>query len=87
MKNWKQAKADYLNDHLSKELANHPIRLNAFKRIESVFAEKFPKPLKDHSVFDNITKPYMMKLYECLKGYALNGAERSIFNGLYKFSK
>jgi hypothetical protein len=87
MKNWKQSRALYIKDHLTKDLANHAIRLNALKKIESVFAAKFSEPLNDNAVFDNINKAYLMKLYECLKGHAVNGAEKSVFNGLYKFSK
>ncbi len=87
MKNWKQAKAAYVENHLSKKLVGHNIRLNALGKIEAVFAEKFPEPLKDYNVFENISKTYLVKLYECLKGYALNGAEKSVFTGLYKFSK
>ena len=87
MKNWKQASELYIRDHLAKNLADHNIRLNAFKRIELTFSEKFSEPLYDKDVFQNVSKPYLMKLYECLKGYDLNSAEKSVFTGLYKFSK
>ena len=87
MKNWKKAKLAYVKGHLAKNLADHSIRLNALKKIEGVFAEKFPEPLKDDNIFKNISKRYLVKLYECLKGYALNAAEKSVFSGLYKFSK
>lgn len=87
MKNWKQAKEAYIKDHLTKQLANPEIRLNALTAIEKNFKEKFPEPLTDEGVFLNIGKLYLMKLYECLKGKVLNDAEKSVFNGLYKFSK
>lgn len=86
MKNWKQAKGAYIKDHLAKKLAEHSIRLNALKKIEKVFAERFPLPMSDNEVFRNISKRYFFKLYECLKGTLLNGAEKSVINGLYKFS-
>jgi hypothetical protein len=86
MKNWKQAKAIYIEAHLAKPLANHAIRLNALSKIESTFAEKFPAPLADKNVFQNISKTYLIMLYELLKGKALNGAETAVFNGLYKYA-
>ncbi|MES2430947.1 MAG: hypothetical protein V4556_08420 [Bacteroidota bacterium] len=87
MKTWDKAKDAYKKDHLTKQLANHKIRLSALAAIEKVFKEKFVVVLKDENVFININKIYLMKLYECLKGKSLNGAEKSVFNGLYKFSK
>lgn len=87
MKNWNQAKKDYIKDHLSKNLSDHNIRLNALRKIETVFSDNFSEPLYDEKVFQNISKIYLMKLYECLKGYGLNGAEKSVFNGIYRFSK
>jgi hypothetical protein len=86
MKNWKQAKEAYIKDHLSRALAVPKIRLNALTAIERVFKEKFPVILEDKYVFINIKKEYLVKLYECLKGRSINGAEKSVFNGLYKFS-
>jgi hypothetical protein len=87
MKNWKQAKDAYIKDHLSKELEQPERRLNALKAIEKTFQEEFPKLLKDDEVFNNIKKNYMLKLYECLKSSSLSSAEKSVFNGLYKFAK
>lgn len=87
MKSWKQAREIYIKDHMAKNLADHSIRLNALKRIEEIFSEKFSEPLYDKEVFQNVSKTYLMKLYECLKGYRLNSAEKSVFTGLYKFSK
>ncbi len=87
MNNWRKAKEAYIKDHLTKQLASPKIRLNALTAIEKNFKEKFPEPLTDENVFLNISKVYLMKLYECLKGKELNGAEKSVFNGLYKFSK
>ena len=87
MKNWKQAKDSYVKDHIARHLAKPEIRLYALKAIEKTFKEKFPEPLKDENVFMNISKVYLMKLYECLKGSSLNDAEKSVFTGLYKFSK
>ena len=87
MKNWENTRNSFVNDHLAKELVDHNIRLNALKKIEKVFSEKFPELLGDENVFQNISKIYIMKLYECFKGLRLNGAEKSVFNGLYKFCK
>lgn len=87
MKSWKQAREIYIKDHMAKTLTDHSIRLNALKRIEGIFSEKFSEPLYDKEVFQNVSKTYLMKLYECLKGYRLNSSEKSVFTGLYKFSK
>lgn len=87
MKNWKQTKQMYIKDHLTKTIKQPGRRLNALKAIEKVFKEKFHEMLKDENVFQHISKMYLIKLYECLKGRGVNGAEKSVFNGLYKFSK
>jgi hypothetical protein len=87
MKNWKQAKVAYTKDHLSKSLVQPERRLNALDSIENTFRNKFPELLKDDNVFQNINKMYLSKLYECMKGRDLNSAEKSVFTGLYKFSK
>ena len=86
MRNWKQAKEAYIKDHLSKTLAQPERRLNALKAIEHVFSQQFPELLADNKVFINIKEMYLIKLYECLKGTSLSSAEKSVFNGLYKFS-
>jgi hypothetical protein len=87
MENWKQAEDAYIKDHLTKPLASPEIRLNALTAIEKNFRQKFTEPLTDERVFLNISKVYLLKLYECLKVKALNGAEKSVFNGLFKFSR
>lgn len=87
MSSFDQAKAAYLLDHNAKSLAKPQLRINALSAIENCFIEKFPEALKDQRLFDNISKPYFSKLYECLKGRSLNGSESSVINGLYKFSK
>lgn len=87
MKNWKQTKHLYIQDHLSQSFKQPERRPNALKAIEKVFKEKFPELLKDENIFQNISKMYLIKLYECLKGRVVNGAEKSVFTGLYKFSK
>ena len=86
MKNWQQAKETYIKDHLSKSLEQPERRLNALKAIEKTFQENFPELLNDKNVFQNIKKMYFLKLYECLKGSSLSGAEKSVISGLYKFS-
>jgi hypothetical protein len=86
MKNWQQAKEAFIKDHLSKSLEQPERRLNALKAIEKIFQGKFPELLNDKNVFDNFKKMYFLKLYECLKGRSLSSAEKSVINGLYKFS-
>lgn len=86
MRNWTQTKKAYIKDHLSKYLRQPERRLNALAAIERKFAEEFPELLKDEHVFMNIKKMYFLKLCECLKGSLLSNAEKSVVNGLYKFS-
>jgi hypothetical protein len=87
MKNWKQAKKEYIKDHLSQNMAQPERRINALAAIENILNEQFPALLKDDEVFTNIKRMYFIKLYECLKGPALSDAEKSVINGLYKFSR
>lgn len=87
MKNWKQTKDLYVKDHLAKTLEQPERRINALNAIEKVFNDKFPELLNDEQVFTNIAKVYLIKLYECLKGNSLSSAEKSVFTGLYNFSK
>lgn len=86
MKNWKQAKEAYIKDHLSKTLEQPERRLKALEAIEKVFSQQFPELLEDNEVFTNIKKVYLLKLYECLKGTNVSGAEKSVINGLFKSS-
>lgn len=87
MSTFYKAKAAYITDHKAKPLAQPERRLNALAAMENVFKEIFPEVLQDKSLFDNITKTYFSKLYECLKGSPLSGADKSVITGLYKFSK
>lgn len=87
MSSFQQAKKAFIADHTTKLLADPLRRLNALTAIEKAFKEKFPEALKDEDLFHNISKPYFSKLYECLKGSSLSGAEKSVIAGLYKFSK
>lgn len=86
MKNWKQAKQAYITDHMKKPLAAHSIRLNALKKIESVM-QAHAQDLLVETFFRGIAKNDFLKLYEKWKGIPLNGAEKSVINGLYKFSE
>ena len=87
MKNWKQAKDAYVQDHLSKDLVQPQRRISALRAIESRFQANHPDIINDKNVFKNINKESLISLYKKLKGKELNGAEKSVFNGLYKFSE
>lgn len=87
MNNYFQAKAAYIADHKAKPLAQPERRLNALAAMENIFKQKFPEALQDNNLFTNISKVYFSKLYECLKGSSLSGADKSVITGLYKFSK
>lgn len=87
MKDWKQAKTAYINDHLKKSLVQPGRRLSALNAIEKTFKEKFNELLNDENVFQNIGEMYLLKLYECMKGKNLSAAEKSVIAGLYKFSR
>lgn len=87
MKTYQQTKAAYIADHIAKPLAQPERRLSALESLEKKFKAKYPEALQDKMLFANISKPYFTKLYECLKGNALSGADKSVITGLYKFSK
>jgi hypothetical protein len=87
MKTFYEAKKIYIAYHKSQDYKDQERRLNALNALEKEFKYKFPEALQDEDLFANIKKPYFSKLYQCLKGKALNGAEISVINGLYKFSK
>lgn len=86
MKNWKQAKQKYIEDHLSKTLAQTKRRLDALQAIELLIETARPELLKDENLFGNIDKPSFLKMYETIKSTVLSSAEMSVINGLYKFS-
>ena len=86
MKNWKQAKELYIKDHLAKPLKKPQIRLSALATIEKKFQEKSPNTIDNENIFADISEFDFAKLYERLKGYSLNSAEKSVIHGLYKFA-
>jgi len=86
MKTYNDAKKAYVKDHLSKDLRAPQIRLNALERIEST-VQKFDKELLSGSnLFIKYSKMEFSEKYELWKGYSLNGAEKSVIVGLFKFS-
>ncbi|MGY3055668.1 hypothetical protein ACVWYG_003889 [Pedobacter sp. UYEF25] len=86
MKNWKRVKEKYIEDHLSKTLANTKRRLAALKAIELLIEIKKPELLKDDNLFESMDKTSFMKMYETIKKADLSSAEKSVINGLYKFA-
>lgn len=86
MKNWKQAKQKYIEDHLSKTLAQTKRRLDALKAIELLIETTRPELLKDENLFENMDKSTFLKMYEVIKKAELSSAEKSVINGLYKFA-
>lgn len=86
MKNWKQAKEKYIEDHLSKTLAQTKRRLDALKAIELLIETNKPEFLRDENLFENMDKSSFLKMYEDIKQANLSSAEKSVINGLYKFA-
>jgi hypothetical protein len=86
MKNWEQVKEAYIKDHEAKPLKAPAIRLNALKNIEEAIRQYNYKLLEQDMVFRKYSKEGFLDLYTKLKGKPLNGAEKSVIHGLYKFS-
>lgn len=87
MKTWQEAKAAYLKDHLSKPLKAPNIRIGALGNIENATTNKNPEYLKGDEIFTKFDRNAFLDFYESQKGTHLNGAEKSLINGLYKFCK
>jgi len=87
MKTYTEAKRDYVKDHLSKDLKSPTIRLNALTRIEDTIQSKSPDLLKNDNLFTKYDKNSFELQYLNWKSYDLNGAEKSVIVGLFKFSK
>jgi hypothetical protein len=86
MKTWNEAKNAYIKVHLSKPLKSPNIRLNALKNIEGFLNEIYKTLLKDNTIFKKYNEGAILDYYLKLKGKPLNGAEKSVIHGLYKFS-
>ena len=86
MKDWNKAKNAYIKDHLSKPLKAPNIRLNALENIETAIKNDNYKLLAENEIFIKYTREAMLDYYLKLKGKPLNSAEKSVIQGLYKFS-
>ena len=87
MKTFKEAKASYINDHLSKELTTQPKRrLNALAAIEKIMMENEPSLLAAGNLFEKYDKHSFQIQYAEWKNKPLSGAEKSVIVGLFKFA-
>lgn len=85
MKSWKHTKEAYIKDHLSKPLESPSTRLNALNNIEEAITRYNYKLLDEDTVFRKYSKESFMDFYMSLKGKPMNGSEKSVINGLFKF--
>jgi hypothetical protein len=86
MKTFKEAKASYINDHLSKDLAQPQRRLNALAAIEKTIIQKEPSLLAAANLFKKYDKHSFRIQYAEWKNKPLSGAEKSVILGLFKFA-
>jgi hypothetical protein len=86
MKNWIETRKLYIEDHLSKPLIQPQRRINALNAIEKLFQDNASNLLKDKNIFIILSKDEFLKKYKKWKGKSLSSAERSVINGIYKFS-
>lgn len=86
MNNWKEAKQAYTDEHLKKSLKQPERRLSALSVIEKTIQRNEPQLLTGTLLFTTYSKEALLIRYENWKGKALSGAEKSVINGLYKFS-
>lgn len=86
MKTFKEAKASYINDHLSKDLAQPQRRLNALAAIEDTIMQNEPSLLAAGNLFEKYDKHSFQIQYAEWKNKPLSGAEKSVIVGLFKFA-
>jgi hypothetical protein len=86
MKSYTETKEAYLKDHLSKKLKQPQRRIYALKAIESKIKQYQPDFLKDDNLFNRMNRDTFSKRYQEWKGSPLSGAEKSVINGLFRFS-
>lgn len=86
MKSFQEAKQTYIKDHLSKPLKAPNIRLSALTKIENAIQTAEPEYLMRDNIFKKFDKNAFLDFYASLKGTHLNSAEKSVINGVYKFS-
>jgi len=86
MKNWQEAKQAFIKEHLSKSLKAPNIRLSVLTKIENAIQTEEPEYLMRDNIFKKFEKNAFLDFYASLKGTHLNSAEKSVINGLYKFS-
>ncbi len=86
MKTFKEAKASYIKDHLSKDLAQPQRRLNALAAIEKTIMQKEPSLLAASNLFEIYDKHGFQIQYAEWKNASLSGAEKSVIVGLFKFA-
>ena len=86
MKTFKEAKASYINDHLSKNLAQPQRRLNTLAAIEDTIMQNEPSLLAAGNLFEKYDKHSFRLQYAEWKNKPLSGAEKSVIVGLFKFA-
>jgi hypothetical protein len=87
MKPWENLKKLYIDDHCSKDLKQPGIRLNALSSIEKLLHKYFPDIIENPEKLTTTDKQEFMERLARHKGIDLNSAEKSVINGLIKFSK
>lgn len=86
MKTFKEAKAGYLKDHLSKGLKQPQRRLNALASIEKTIIVNDPSLMTGSKLFEEYDNHRFQVLYAEWKNKPLSGAEKSVIVGLFKFA-
>ncbi len=84
---YQQVRNFYIHDHLSKNLKQPERRLNALNAIESIIKDKSPDLLNSNHLFKKFNKSSFIEKYSEWKENNLSGAEKSVINGLFKFSE
>lgn len=84
-RDWEKLTDAYTGNHLSLGLSAPNIRLNALRRIEELLKRKMPEVIDNPTLLLSLEKSTFKKEIEDFKGIELNGAEKSVINGLYNF--
>lgn len=82
---WKKLTDAYTENHLSLGLSAPKIRLNALRRIEELLKRNMPEVIDNPTLLFSLDKSTFKYEIKEFKGIDLNGAEKSVINGLYNF--
>lgn len=86
METWKAITKRYSNYLIEINIKDIPRRLSALTTIEGFIEKSYSKLFKGNIFLNDISKNELRDSYYKWKGKDLSGAEKQVFNDLYKIS-